>query len=126
MSFSRLLNVHQKFPDRRIADIPGAIAKELAAAGMAKDLKPGARIAIGVGSRGIANVATIVRAVVDYWKSRGFSPFLFPAMGSDGRGAGRCAGALRHYRGDDGMPGDQFARSGAAWFDARRDRSVHG
>ena len=84
MSFSRLLNVHQKFPDRRVADISSTVAKELATAGFGDNLKPGSRIAIGVGSRGIANIAAIVRAVVDYWKSRGFSPFLFPAMGSHG------------------------------------------
>jgi len=37
-----------------------------------------------VGSRGIANLATIVRATVDYWKDAGCSPFVFPAMGSHG------------------------------------------
>ncbi len=98
MSFSRLLNVHQKFPDRRIADIPGTIHKELASAGFGDHLKPGARIAIGVGSRGIANIATIVRSVVDYWKSRGFSPFLFPAMGSHGAATAEGqADVLAHY-----------------------------
>jgi hypothetical protein len=98
MSFSRLLNVHQKFPDRRVADIRSTIHKELAGAGFGENLKPGARIAIGVGSRGIANVATIVGAVVDYWKSRGFSPFLFPAMGSHGAATAEGqADVLAHY-----------------------------
>ncbi|HVO97702.1 MAG TPA: hypothetical protein VMT15_06525 [Bryobacteraceae bacterium] len=98
MSFSRVLNIHQKFPDRRIADIPSTIDKELAAAGFGDKLKPGARIAIGVGSRGIANVATIVRSVVQYWKSRGFSPFLFPAMGSHGAATAEGqADVLAHY-----------------------------
>ena len=98
MSFSRLLNVHQKFPDRRIADIPSTIHKELTSAGFGENLKPGARIAIGVGSRGIANVAAIVCAVVDYWKSRGFSPFLFPAMGSHGAATAEGqADVLAHY-----------------------------
>ena len=84
MPFSRLLTVRQHFPDRSISDIPGAIAAELAGSGFGSNLKPGARIAIGIGSRGIANIATIARSVVDFWKSRGFSPFLFPAMGSHG------------------------------------------
>ncbi|HLX45538.1 MAG TPA: hypothetical protein VKR43_18965 [Bryobacteraceae bacterium] len=84
MPFSRLLNVRQHFPDRSISDIPGAIAAELAGSGFGSNLKPGARIAIGIGSRGISNIATIARSVVDFWKSRGFSPFLFPAMGSHG------------------------------------------
>jgi hypothetical protein len=98
MSFSRLLNVHQKFPDRRVSDIRSTIHKELAGAGLGENLKPGARVAIGVGSRGIANVATIVGAVVDYWKSRGFSPFLFPAMGSHGAATAEGqADVLAHY-----------------------------
>ncbi len=98
MSFSRLLNVHQKFPGRRVADISSTVQKELASAGFGENLKPGARIAIGVGSRGIANVAAIVRAVVDYWKSRGFSPFLFPAMGSHGAATAEGqADVLAHY-----------------------------
>jgi hypothetical protein len=98
MSFSRLLNVRQNFPDRRVSDIPSTVQRELAASGFGENLKPGARIAIGVGSRGIANVATIVRAVVDYWKSRGFSPFLFPAMGSHGAATAEGqADVLAHY-----------------------------
>lgn len=98
MNLPRLLTVHQKFPDRRIADIPGTVAGELSAAGFESKLKPGARIAIGVGSRGIANIATITRGVVDFWKSRGFQPFLFPAMGSHGAATAEGqADVLAHY-----------------------------
>jgi hypothetical protein len=81
---SRMLYVRQKFPDRRLASIPDEVHKQLSASGFGANLKPGARIAIGVGSRGISNIATIVRAAVDYWKSKGFQPFIFPAMGSHG------------------------------------------
>jgi hypothetical protein len=84
MAFSRLLPVRQHFPDRSIKDIPATIARELAGAGFGTALKPGARVAIGVGSRGIANIDRIVRSVVDFWKSRGCAPLLFPAMGSHG------------------------------------------
>lgn len=76
--------VRQLLPDRGIPDIPGTVARELEAADFAARVAPGARVAIGVGSRGIANIATIVRAVVDYWKAKGMRPFLFPAMGSHG------------------------------------------
>ena len=82
--FPRLFFVRQNFPDRRIKDIPGEVYAQLAFSGFGSKLKPGARIGIGVGSRGIANVSTIARAVVDYWKSRGCKPFIFPAMGSHG------------------------------------------
>ena len=78
MKFSPLYLVRQNFPDRSIPDIPAAVRKELASTQFASKLKPGARVAIGVGSRGITNIATIVRSVVDYWKSQGMRPFIFP------------------------------------------------
>lgn len=84
MNLPRFVRVHQSFPDRRIKDIRGHVHRELAQAGFGKRIPKGARIAIGVGSRGIANIATIVRSVVDFWKEQGADPFLIPAMGSHG------------------------------------------
>ena len=84
MQFPRLLLVRQKFPDRKIPDVAAEVHKQLAASSFAARLKPGSRIAIGVGSRGIHNIATIVRNAVQYWKEQGMRPFLFPAMGSHG------------------------------------------
>ena len=45
---------------------------------------PGMRIAIGVGSRGVANIAIITKVVVDFIKDLGAFPFIVPAMGSHG------------------------------------------
>lgn len=81
---SRLLLVRQKFPDLRLADVGVEALNQLKQVELAAQVKPGARIAIGVGSRGIANIATIVRSVVDYWRAHGMTPFIFPAMGSHG------------------------------------------
>lgn len=62
------------------------------------DVRSGARIAIGVGSRGISNLATIVRAAVDAFKRAGARPFLFPAMGSHGAASAEGqASVLAHY-----------------------------
>src|SRR5690349_15345109 len=98
MEFSPLLLVRQKFPDRSIKDISGTVQAELKAGGFASRLAPGSRVAIGVGSRGIANIATIVRAVVDFWKAAGMKPFLFPAMGSHGAATAEGqADVLAHY-----------------------------
>src|SRR6185503_18502715 len=44
----------------------------------------GARIAVGVGSRGITNLPRIVAAVLDNLKAAGAEPFIIPAMGSHG------------------------------------------
>lgn len=55
-------------------------------------------MAIGVGSRGIHNIATIVRSVVQFWKDAGMQPFIFPAMGSHGAAsAAGQADVLAHY-----------------------------
>jgi hypothetical protein len=95
---TRLYLVRQNFPDRRIIDIPAEVARQLQAADFASRVKPGARIGIGVGSRGISNIATIVRAVADYWKSAGMRPFIFPAMGSHGAATAEGqADVLAHY-----------------------------
>jgi len=44
----------------------------------------GGEIAVGAGSRGIANIPTILRGVVSELDRRGYDPFVFPAMGSHG------------------------------------------
>jgi hypothetical protein len=81
---TRLLLVRQNFPDLRLADVRREARQQLEQSGFAARLQPGARVAIGVGSRGIANVAVIVRSVVEYWSGHGMAPFIFPAMGSHG------------------------------------------
>lgn len=98
MELPRLLLVRQNFPDRRIADLPNEVRRQLSAAGLGARLKPGARLAIGVGSRGIRNLDVIVAAVVRYWKEQGIQPFLFPAMGSHGGATAEGqADVLAHY-----------------------------
>ena len=98
MDFPRLLLVRQNFPDRRLRDVRAAVTNELAGSPFGGRLRPGARVAIGVGSRGISNIAAIVRSVVDFWKSKGARPFLFPAMGSHGAATAEGqADVLAHY-----------------------------
>lgn len=102
----RILPVRQIFPDRRIHDIPGTIRKELQESGFASRIAPGSRVALGVGSRGIANIATIVRTVVDFWKGAGMEPLIFPAMGSHGAATAEGqADVLAHYGITEGTMG---------------------
>jgi hypothetical protein len=79
-----MLLVRQTFSDLRIRDVGSEVNRQLAGSPFAARLKAGARIAIGVGSRGISNLAIVVGATVGYWKSQGMQPFIFPAMGSHG------------------------------------------
>ncbi len=98
MRFPRLFLVRQNFPSRRIADVAGETQRQLRASGFAARLQPGSSVAIGVGSRGIANIAAIVRATADFWKSQGMRPFIFPAMGSHGAATAEGqADVLAHY-----------------------------
>lgn len=93
-----LVPIRQTFPHRAIQNVAGAVRAELEASGIAGSAQSGARIAIGAGSRGISNIAAIVRATVDFWKSRGCRPFIFPAMGSHGAGTPEGqASVLAHY-----------------------------
>lgn len=94
----RLLVVAQRFPDRRLVDVRAETRLQMEQSGFAQHLQSGARVAIGVGSRGIANIAAIVRSVVEYWRSHGMSPFIFPAMGSHGAATAEGqANVLAHF-----------------------------
>lgn len=49
-----------------------------------EEIPDGGEVAVGAGSRGIANIPAIVGGVVDALVERGYDPFVFPAMGSHG------------------------------------------
>ena len=98
MNLPRFVLAEQFFPNRAISRIPEHIRQELGASDIAERVPKGARIAIGVGSRGIANIATVVKSVVEFWKDKGAQPFLFPAMGSHGAATAEGqADVLAHY-----------------------------
>ena len=49
-------------------------------------LSAGERVAVAVGSRGIAQISQVARAVVNFLVEKGLLPFIVPAMGSHGGG----------------------------------------
>lgn len=79
-----LVLLRQRFPRPRVSDVASEVATVLDRASIADDIKPGARIAIAVGSRGVADIALIVRALVATLRRYGAEPFVVPAMGSHG------------------------------------------
>ncbi len=98
MILPRFVLAEQFFPDRAITNIPARIRQELSQSDFASRVPKGARVAIGVGSRGISNIATITKAVVEFWKEQGAQPFIFPAMGSHGAATAEGqADVLAHY-----------------------------
>jgi len=84
MALPNVLRVRQAFDRRRLQDACGAVVAGLQRLGLAGRLKPGARIAITAGSRGINNLVGMTRAAADTVKSIGGQPFIVPSMGSHG------------------------------------------
>jgi hypothetical protein len=74
--------VRQKIEAPRLADIDRAVVEGVARVVGETDRR--GPIAVGVGSRGIANIDKIVVAAVRELKRAGFEPFVVPAMGSHG------------------------------------------
>jgi hypothetical protein len=93
-----MYRIRQRFEGPTVQDIPATVAAELARASVASVVKPGQTVALTAGSRGVANIATIVKATADYLKAIGAKPFVIPAMGSHGGGtADGQLDVLRHY-----------------------------
>ena len=83
MQLPKMCRVRQNFDNTRVADIHNAVLAEMHQLSWAR-IQPGDRVAITAGSRGIANFAEIIKAIVEFFKSLDARPFILPAMGSHG------------------------------------------
>ncbi len=79
-----MAKVRQIFNQSTVKDVPGAIREQLQGKKLAERVKPGQRIAVTAGSRGISHIPLILRTVVEELKAVGAEPFIVPAMGSHG------------------------------------------
>jgi hypothetical protein len=86
MDLPSIAPVHQKLSHPALTDIPLATKQAWEASSVGRHIKRGSRAAIAVGSRGIANIAAITRATIDYFRDLGAQPFVVAAMGSHGGG----------------------------------------
>jgi hypothetical protein len=77
-----VLRVRQSFERPLARDIAREIADGMEPA--LRDAKPGWRVAVTAGSRGISNMPLILKTVVQQLRKAGCKPFIFPAMGSHG------------------------------------------
>jgi hypothetical protein len=82
MNLSRIFRVQQQFARPRVEDVAAALATELRGSGVT--VRPGERIAIAVGSRGMSDLPVLVSQTVAWVKAQGGLPFIVPAMGSHG------------------------------------------
>jgi hypothetical protein len=93
-----MMRVRQSFDRTAIADIPAAVRVELKKLGLERRILPGQRIGLTGGSRGVANIALVLKTVAEVLKSLGARPFIFPAMGSHGGATAEGQTAmLAHY-----------------------------
>ncbi len=85
-AFPSIFRVRQTFEAPRVADISAEVHAQLGKLQLGRKIQPGQSVAITVGSRGIANIHLISKAIVDHVKQLNAQPFLVPAMGSHGGG----------------------------------------
>ena len=87
-----MYRVRQSFDAPTIADVASEVERQLSSLMLDTRLRPGQTVAITAGSRGIANIATIIKGIVDHCRKLGATPFIVPAMGSHGGGTpeGQC------------------------------------
>jgi hypothetical protein len=79
-----MLELRQQYPPSPCLEFPSILQEQLAKAGVLAKITSGMKIAVGVGSRGITNLAEIVKSVIDILQDAGAKPFIVPAMGSHG------------------------------------------
>lgn len=82
----QLVPVRQAVSDQQVENVSAAVWNGLNAVGLSERIRPGMRVAVAVGSRGISCYAEVVQAVVESLQAIGGEPFLVPAMGSHGGG----------------------------------------
>ena len=80
----RMVKIRQSFNADEITDVSNALSAALIDSGLLQKIKPGMNIAIAAGSRGVAQLAALVRTAAEEVKKRGGTPFVVPAMGSHG------------------------------------------
>lgn len=91
--------VRQIFNTSKIDDVRKEVFKELDSLKVRQSVKPKMKIAVTVGSRGISNISSIIKAVCDYLKESGAEPFIVPAMGSHGGATAEGQESVLHHLG---------------------------
>lgn len=84
MNFPKMAMIRQVFDRSLLEDIPGKVVSELSKLDLKRQIKPGSRIGITAGSRGIKDIAIILKTIIDLLRDLEAKPFIFPAMGSHG------------------------------------------
>ncbi len=84
--YPQIFRLRQSFERPRVADVAAEVHAQLTHLALRERIQPGQSVAITAGSRGIANMPVIVKAIVDHMRILGAQPFIVPAMGSHAGG----------------------------------------
>ncbi|MDU2063857.1 MAG: lactate racemase domain-containing protein [Sporomusaceae bacterium] len=80
----KMVKVRQTFDRPQETAIPQSLKNQFTAGNFAAKIQPGMKIAVAVGSRGVAQIPLLVKETVAFLKEQGALPFIVPSMGSHG------------------------------------------
>ena len=100
----RMQLIRQLFPASQRPDPAAALGMELDRTRLLDPIRPGQKVLITAGSRGIECLAEVLAALVAAVKERGADPVIFPAMGS--HGGGTALGQPEVLEHMERLPGD--------------------
>ncbi|MGD8368846.1 MAG: lactate racemase domain-containing protein [Desulfobacterales bacterium] len=83
-NFPRIARIRQTIPTPQVEDVAGTVERGLAALHLERKVSSGQTVAVTAGSRGIADLSTVIRVVVRHLRALGARPYVAAAMGSHG------------------------------------------
>ncbi|MGE3804542.1 MAG: lactate racemase domain-containing protein [Gemmataceae bacterium] len=84
LTLPMLAPIHQATRHSPLADVGGEVRRQWLEAPIKERFRPGMRVAVGVGSRGIRDILPITQATIAALRELGTQPFVVAAMGSHG------------------------------------------
>jgi len=95
----RIFKIRQKIATPRLPDVEKETNALLDRFALSGKVKPGERIALTAGSRGIRDKAKVLKVIAGYLKALGAKPFLVPCMGSHGGATSEGQVKVLHHLG---------------------------
>ena len=109
--YPEFFRVRQTIEQQSVDDVSAAVYRALESSSLREQVKPKQMVAIAVGSRGIADLKTIVAQVVTYVHEIGGQPIIIPSMGSHGGATAEGQSALLASLGIDSSMREHGSKS---------------
>ena len=84
MKIPRFGLIQQLHPQDPKPDVDSLLSSELSRTRLLDAIRPGERVLLTAGSRGISSMPDVLSGLVKAVKAAGAKPFIYPAMGSHG------------------------------------------